>query len=220
MEKPQLMRKLSYFALIVLLLGIICIIVGAVNLANVKSVEVADNKNQPSEWYFAANLTRGNSYWVYIEANAVWGEPFNNGAFTTPQPVDVTITSPGGGITSLQAYFYGLSTSNPDYREGTPPAIVEVTYENVDSSSLSVIGTSGTISFSVEESGIYTVRVLNEDWISTPPDFFVFYKDVSSNSGTYTLLASAGGVLSVFGGITFVMSIFRKEQVKHKRTRK
>jgi hypothetical protein len=214
------MRKLTYFGLTLLLLAIVCIVIGAVNLAKVKSVDVGDNKNQPTTWYFACNLTSGNTYWVYIEANAAWGVPFNDGSFSTAQPVDVTITSPGNGTTSLLAYFYSISTSNPDYREGTPPAIVDVVYENVDSSSLSADLTSGTISFFVEKSGTYTVRVLDEGWIDTPPDFFVFYEQVPLNSETYTLLASAGGVLGIFGGVTVVVSIFRKGGAKHKRTRK
>jgi hypothetical protein len=80
---------------------------------------------------------------------------------------------------------------------------------------------SGTISFSVKESGLYTARVLDEGWIiNEPPDFFVFYEDVSLNKGTYTLLASVGGVLGIFGGVTVVVSIFRKGGTRHKRTPK
>jgi hypothetical protein len=170
----QLMRKLFYFGLLLLLLGMVCVAVGAVNLQNVKSVEVG--RSSVEVWSYACNLTRGNTYWVYIESNAAWGVPFNTGAFTSPQPVNVTITSPGGGVTSLQAFFDSVSTSNPAYRQGTPPAIVYVSYENVDYSSLGVDTTSGKIRFSVGESGMYTARVLKAGWIDTPPDFFVFYK--------------------------------------------
>jgi hypothetical protein len=131
------------------------------------------------------------------------------------------ITSPGGGVTSLQAFFYSIAPSSPEYREGTPPAIVEVTYENVDSSSLSVNMNSPNILFSVEISGTYNVSVLNEGWIiNSPPDFFVFYEQVSSNNGTYTLLASGGGVLGILGGVTVVVAIFRKGGARHKRTSK
>jgi hypothetical protein len=92
-------------------------------------------------------------------------------------------------------------------------------YENVDYNSLSVDLNSANIRFFVEESGTYTVRVLDEGWIDTPPDFFIFYEDVSPNSGAYTLLASGGGVLCVLGGITVVAGIFRKEGPKRKITR-
>ena len=213
------MRKLAYFGLIVLLLGIVCVTVGAVNLQNVTSVDVGDNKIPGLTWYYTCNLTSGDSYWLYIEANTVWGEAFQDGAFTSPQPVNVTITSPGGGVTSLQAYFYSESSSSSYYREGTPPAIVGVTYESVDNS-LSVDPNSNKISFSVKDSGTYNVSVLDMGWIDTPPDFFVFYKVVSPNSGNYTLLASSGGVLGIFGGVILVVSMFGKEGVRHKRTRK
>jgi hypothetical protein len=214
------MRKLSYFGLTLLLLGVVCVGVGAVNLQNVKSVDVGNNRTDPSAWDFACNLTRGNTYWVYIEANAAWGVPFDNGAFNKAQPVNVTITSPGGTVTSLEAFFFSLSSSNPDYHQGTPPAIVDVAFENADYSSLSVDTTSGKIRFSVMESGTYIARVLNEGWvINAPPDFFVFYQETSSNSETYTLLASGGGVLGIFGGVTLVVSVFRKEGARHKRTR-
>ena len=217
----QLMRKLLYFGLILLLLGIACVVVAEANLQNVRSVDVGDNKIPGLAWYFACNLTSGNTYWVYIESNAAWGVPFSDGSFNSSQPVSVTITSPGGGVTSLEAFFYGISSSSPEYREGTPPAIVGVTYENVDSSSLSVNMNSATILFSVEKSGTYNVSVLNDGWIlNSPPDFFVFYEQVSSNNGTYTLLASAGGVLGIFGGVTVVVSVFRKGGAKHKRTHK
>jgi hypothetical protein len=214
------MRKLSYFGLTLLLLGIVCVAVGAVNLQNVKSVDAGNNRTDVGAWYFACNLTRGNTYWVYIESNAAWGVPFDNGAFTAAQPVNVTITSPGGAVTSLQAFFYSVSSSSQYYHQGTPPAIVDVTYDNADYSSLSVDATSGKIRFSVKESGTYIARVLDEGWVvNAPPDFFVFYQEVSSNSETYTLLASGGGVLGTFGGVTLVVSIFRKEGARHKRTR-
>jgi hypothetical protein len=214
------MRGLSYVGLALLLLGIVFVVVAEVNLQNVKSIVAPDGKSDDLVWYYACNLTSGNTYWIYIESNAAWGAAFTSGGFTTPQPVNVTIASPGGGVTSLLAFFYSVSPSSPYYREGTPPAIVEVTYENVDSSSLSVDVNSAEIRFSVEESGMYTVRVLDEGWIDTPPDFFVFYEDVPSASQTYTLLASGGGVLSIFGGVTVVVSVFRKKGAKRKRMRK
>ena len=216
-----MMRKLSYFGLIVLLLGIVCVVVAEANLQNVKSVDVGDNKIPGLAWYYACNLTSGKTYWIYIESNAAWGAPFSDGSFTSAQPVNVTITSPGGGVTSLQAFFYSIPPSSSEYIEGTPPAIVEVTYENVDSSSLSVNANSPNILFTVEKSGTYTVSVLNEGWIiNSPPDFFVFYEDVSSNIGIYTLLASGGGVLGIIGGVTVVVSIFRKGRARHKSTSK
>jgi hypothetical protein len=214
------MRKLSYFGLILLLLGIACVAVGAVSLQNVTSVDVGNNKIQTSAWYFACNLTRGNTYWVYIESNAAWGVPFNSGDFTSAQPVNVTITSPGGTVTSLQAFYDSVSSSSPYYRQGTPPAIVYVTYDNADYSSISVDTASGKIRFSVIESGAYTARVLDEGWVaSAPPDFFVFYKEVPVNSETSVLLASGGGVLGALGGVTLVVSIFRKEGARRKRIR-
>jgi hypothetical protein len=212
------MRKLSYFGLTLLLLGIVCVMVGGANMENVKSVEAGHSDVEV--WNYACNLTSGNTYWLYIESNAAWGAAFQSGGFTDAQPVNVTITSPGGGVTSLQAFFLGVSATSPYYRQGIPPAIVSVTYDNVDYNSLSVDTTSGKIRFAVKQSGVYNASVLDEGWIDTPPDFFIFYKEVPSDSETYTLLTSGGGVVGTFGGVTLVVSIFRKEGVKRKRTRK
>jgi hypothetical protein len=210
------MRKLTYLGVMLLLLGIVCGVVGAVNLQNVTSVNVGQSESEV--WSYALNLTSGNTYWLYIESGNAWGLAFTTaGGYTTAQPVNVTIASPSGGVTSLQAFFYSIPPTSPYYKTGTPPAIVDVIFENVDYLSLDADSSSGKIQFSVKESGLYNATVINGGWIDTPPAFFRFYEEVASNRNSYALLASGGGVVGIIGGVTLVVSVFRKGGVRHKK---
>lgn len=213
------MRKLAYVGLLLLLVGIACIVYGEVGLSNVKRVEVATSNDLV--WNSTCNLASGKTYIVYIESNDDWGKAFKDGQITDPQPVNVTITSPDASVTRLQAFYYGLSTDNPMYQEGTPPAIVEVRYSNVDDNNLRVDASSGEIRFTVKQDGNYTVSVLKEGlWSVQPPNFFTFYEEVSENRNLYSLMAFAGGGAGTVGGVTFVVSVFRKDGTKRKKPRK
>jgi len=207
--------KLSYLGLTVLLIGLVCLAVGEVYLANVKTVPVGQ---EYSVWSSACNLTSGMAYGVDIESGLDWGVPFSNGAFTKEQPVNVTITSPQGGVTRLQAFFLGGPAAG-FYREGIPPTIVGVNYLNVDDAGLTVDYVSSQIRFTVRQSGPYTVSVLQDGlWSNKPPSYILFFKIVAPNSETYSLLASGGGVVGTVGGITFILSLFRSRNTKRRRT--
>ena len=209
--------KLSYLALTVLLIGVVCLAVGAVNLANVKTVQVGI---QYSVWSYACNLTRGNTYGVNIESGDNWSLPWSSGAWDTAHPVNVTITSPKGDETWLQAFYYGEATSGL-YREGTPASIITVQYLNVDYAGLTVDYLASEIRFTVQQSGPYIVTVLqNGLWSTQPPSYIQFFELVAPNGETYSLLESGGGVLGAVGGITFVVSLFRSRDTKHRRTHK
>jgi hypothetical protein len=210
-----LRSKLPYFGLVVLLIGAVCIVVGEVNLANVKTVQVG---LQYSVWSYARNLTSGRTYGVDIASSQDWGVPFASGSFTSAQPVNATITSPEGDVTRLQAFYWGEPATGY-FKMGTPPTIVEVEYLNVDDAGLTVDYFSSQIRFTVKQSGPYTVSVLQEGlWSKQPPDYILFFEMVAPNRETYTLLASGGGVVGTVGGITFIVSLFRSRDTKRRRT--
>jgi hypothetical protein len=209
--------KLQYFGLILLLIGVVCIAIGEVELGNTRQVEVS---REYSVWTCTYNLTDGETYRVDISGNS-WGQPFASGAFTSPQPLNVTITSPGGGVTSLQAFYWGEPSSGY-YRGGTPPTIVEVTYQHVDDTSLTVDSSSSEIRFAVKQSGPYNVSVPQNGGLfytnKQPPDYISFIEYVTANRETYSVLAAGGGGAATLGGVTAIVSLFRRRGVKRKRT--
>jgi hypothetical protein len=206
--------KLSIFGLILLLLGAIFLGVGEFNLRNVNSVEV---EHEDTVWSHAANLTHGITYGVDISASDDWGKPFGKGDFTKAMPVNVTITSPRGDVTSLQVFYYGEASTSPFYQVGIPPAIVAVKYENVDSAGLLVDTSSYHMRFMARQDGPYNVTVLQEGlWSKEPPDYILFSKEVTPNSGIYYLLSAAGGVMCALGGVTYLVTLFRSRNSSHK----
>lgn len=211
--------KLQSLALIVILIGVICLVIGEVNLANSKEIQV---DLQYSVWSAACNLTDGNTYRVDISGNN-WGSGFAASNFANPQPLNVTITSPRGSVTSLQAFYWGEPSSGMS-KEGTPPTMISVTYENVDGSGLSVDPTSPKIVFTALQTGLYNVSFPQNGGLfytsKEPADYIAFYEYVISNKETYSLLAAGGGGLTALGGITLVVSLFRRQPVKRKRTSK
>jgi hypothetical protein len=202
--------------LFLLVIGLICLVFGEVKLSNVKLTSIGQSDYEV--WDFACNLTRGRTYMLYIESNDEWGVAFTQGAFDRPMPVNVTISSPEGGVTKLQAFFYGEASTNPLYKQGTPPAIVQVNYLNVDDVGLRPDTSSMQIRFNVEQSGSYAARVLREGlWSDTPPDFFIFYEESVQNGEIYSFTVAVGGVISIIGGVMLVVGIFRKEGTAHRK---
>jgi hypothetical protein len=210
-----LRNKLVYFGLTLLLVGVVCLTVGEVNLANRKNVTIGQRY---LVWSYSCNLTGGGSYGVQIESSQDWSTPFASEG-QNPLPVNVTITSPDGGVTHLQAFYWGAPASGL-YKEGTPPTIQYVTYENVDDASLTVDSASPKIRFTVKQSGPYTVTVLQEGlWSTQPPAYILFFEAVVSNGETYSLLASGGGVLGILGGVTFAVGVLGSGGKKRRRAR-
>lgn len=211
-------RKLLYFGLSLFLIGVICLVVAESEFKNVRLIPVIESIGV---WEIAGNMTSRKTYVLHIESGDAWGEPFKNGDFTSPQPVNVTITSPEGGVTKLQAFFFALSVSNPYYQEGEPPTIVEVRYQTVDYSSMQVDASSWRIRFTVKRDGPYTARVLKEGlWSTQPPNDMIFYEEVFESKDVYALLVLSGGLLCTVGGITSMWGVFAKESAKRKRVYK
>jgi len=211
--------KLQSLALIVILIGVICLVIGEANLANSNQTQV---NLQYSAWSDACNLTNGNTYRIDISGNN-WGSGFAASNFANPQPLNVTITSPGGGVTTLQAFYWGEAASGMS-KEGTPPTMISVTYLNIDDSGLTVDPTSPKIVITAKQTGLYNVSVPQKGGLfytsKEPPDFIAFYEYVIPSRETYSLLAAGGGGIAALGGITFVVSLFRKSPAKRKRTAK
>ncbi len=209
-------RRLAYIGLFLLVVGLICVIFFEINLSKVKLTNVGQSDFEV--WDFALNLTKGRTYRLYIESNSEWGVAFTQGAFDRAMPVNVTITSPEGGVTSLQAFYYSLASTNPYYHEGTPPAIVGVKYLTVDYGGLTPDTSSVQIRFNVRQSGLYDASVLRgSSWSDTPPNFFVFYEESVQYGETYSLIVAVGGVISIVGGVMLVVGMFRKEGAAHRR---
>jgi hypothetical protein len=214
-----LRRRLLYLGLALFLAGTICLAVGAVNLNNITLTPVSESLEK---WELVGNLKSGTTYVLYIESGDEWGEPFANGAFVDPQPVNVTLTSPDGGDIRLQAFFYGLAPTSPLYREGTPPTIVSVVYQSTDSSSLDVdTSSSSRIRFTVKKNDNFTARVLEPgSWVTTPPNYMMFFEEVTLNKQAYTLLVASGGLLAVIGLVTLIFTALAKGKTRRGKTRK
>jgi len=203
--------------LILLLVGVVCIAVGEASLRNVNTVVVGQ---EDTVWSYAVNLTRGSKYGVDISSSDDWGKPFGSSDFTEPMPVNVTITSPLGGITSLKVFYYGEPSTSPYYKVGSPASIVAVAYQNVDSVGLAVDDFAYLIRFTAKDNGPYNVTVLSEGhWSKEPPDYILFFEIVTPNKEVYTLLATGGGVISTVGGVTFVTSLLKNRSKKRRRSR-
>ncbi|MEM1588843.1 MAG: hypothetical protein QW175_00295 [Candidatus Bathyarchaeia archaeon] len=171
-----------------------------------------------SEWILKCNLTAGKTYMLYIESAEEWGMDFQKGVYDEPQPVNVTITSPEGGITKVRVMFYGLSESNPLYVEGRPPQIVDVEYFEVDESSLQTIPSTSKILLKTKRDGLYTVTVLREGLAhSYPPLEMFFYEEIVRNREAYSVLVHSGGVLCIIGVLFSVCGYFRRGKGKIKR---
>jgi hypothetical protein len=201
----------------VLAIGIVCIGVGEVNLNNVKRVKIGQ---EYSVWSYALNLSEGRTYGVDISATDDWSLPFGRGDFVSPQPVNVTITSPGGGVTALRVFYYSERSTSPYYQVGIPAQIVGVTYENVDDAGLRMDTLSQQIHFTVRQSGPFNVSVVQKSvWSTEPPDYILFFEIVAQNRETYTFLATGGGIVGALGGATFIVGLFTSRKSKRKRAR-
>jgi hypothetical protein len=207
------LSKLSSFGLILLLVGVICLVVGAYNLSNVDVVQL---DRAESVWSSVVDLTHGNTYGIDIQGSEDWGKPFARGDFTEAMPVNITITSPQGGTTYLEAYFYGLDPDNPYLT--VLPVIVDVKYQNPpDSAGLAIDYSTPRIRFMAKQDGYYNATVQQKGlWSTLPPDYIAFLEEVTPNRETYSLVTMAGGVFCTVGGIVFIVGLFKNRNVKRK----
>jgi len=196
------------------IIALILMIIGSVKLKDVK-LEVV-GKSDFEVWQFSANLSRGKTYILEIEYGTEWGQAFTQMGTDSPQPVNVTIISPSGNGTKLEAFFTGEPSQNP-YMPVTALAIAEVRYFKVDSDSLQVYEPSPRIRVTVKQEGNYTARVIEEElnWASGPPNQLLFYEEVPDSS--FLLLLQLGGPVFLVG---FVVSIWGFRTTKRLRVKK
>ena len=209
--------KLLSLGLMVLLIGAICLAVGEFKLGTVDVVPV---EQKDSDWSLAANLTHGNTYGIDIQSSDAWGIPFGRGDFTEPMPANITITSPGGDVTRLQAFFWGERSTSSYYERGSPPVILEVNYQNVDSVGLAVDNSTAHIRFMPKQDGFYNVTILKDGfWSQEPPDYILLLKEATPERETYSVVATVGGAMSTLGGVICLASLFKGRNVKRRSRR-
>ncbi len=208
-----MLSKFSSFGLILLLVGVICLVVGTYNLSNVNVVQL---DRFESLWSGSVNLTHGNTYGIDIQGSEDWGHFFANRTFTQPMPVNITIMSPEGDTTHLQAYFYGLDPDSPYLT--VLPVIVDVKYQNADSAGLAIDYQTPHIRFMAKQDGSYNATVPQRGFYGStqPPDYITFLEEVTPNRETYSLVTMAGGVFCTVGGIVFIVGLFKNRNVKRK----
>jgi len=194
-----LRRLLFYSGIMLLLVGLTVLIVSA-SLRNVKKVTV---KSELDSWEVSENLTVGNTYIVDIMSSTDWRTDWTDGAYTDPQPVNVTIVSPNGNITKLQAFFLARLSESPLY-PSTFPSMVYVEYGEVDSGSIEVDESYPQIRFGVKESGNYSARIIHEinetlgvGWARGRPAEMIIYREVVE--GPSYFIAPSGGILCIVG---------------------
>jgi hypothetical protein len=209
----QLTSKLSYAALVIIVIGAACLVFAEVKLSDVSVTQLARSDDSVLYWTF--NLTRGKTYRIDILAGGKWGRDYYAALFTEAQPVNVTITFMNGGVTSLQAFFFGIPPDNPYYPEGTPLTIVDVKWQDVDDTNIRAITSAMKIMMTIKQSGLYTVRVLEQGlWSNGPPNYFALIEVFTPNSDTYSLMAFGGGITAMAGGVIYVVSVFRKRKMR------
>jgi hypothetical protein len=202
--RDVLRKVLIFLGLTVLLVGLILLGVGSV-----RSVDLKEVTSSTKSWEVSGNLTSGPTYVMDIFSSTEWQKDYTGGGYTDAQPIQVVITSPGGGETDLLAFFYGMQAPSGTTALATVPKIVQVDYGSVDSS-LIVDRSYPQVRFSVRSGGNYTARIIHQvsqdvpegftNWTVGPPREMVFEEEVIENPSFYTSLIQSSGVVCLCTG--------------------
>jgi hypothetical protein len=197
------------------LTGLVVILIGDMGLNNIKLEAIARSENS---WEVTGYLFNDKTYVLRIESGDEWDKMFTKGKFDVPQPVNVTIVSPSGNLTKLQAFFFGVPSTSP-YVPQAPTTVVEVEYFFIDSNSLKVEEESTLIRFTVKKEGTYTARVIEEElnWARGPPLEMIFFKEFVENGDFYMFIRLFGFVIGMVG---FSISIWGAATTKKVMTKK
>jgi hypothetical protein len=200
-----------------LLLGGICLAVGYVFFSGARFRSLG--RSPTGLWEFTANLTARKSYRLIIYAPAEWNIPWAEVPDRDQMPVNMTITSPNGDVTKLEADFWGFAPQG-NYRNGATD-IVGIKYFNV-SSALDVALNLASIRFGVTISGLYTVRFLKEGVLVTygDPGSMEFFEEVHLTIEAYNASVVSGGMLCLIGCVVSLWGVFGKGKVRHTGKRK
>ena len=214
-ESAKLRKKLFYSGLIILLAGLTFLAVGS--FRNVKLETVTKISES---WMVSEDLMEGDTYVLDVMSSYQWRDDYTDGYYETPQPVDLMVISPNGGITNLQAFFLArLPTS--EWQKSTFPSLVSVEYGSVDSDSLEVDESYPQVRFTVKQGGYYTAIVREEtlNWTRGPPRELVLYREVFENQNLYTIFLSTGLVCFFTGFIVSVRgaATVKKTRIKQKK---
>lgn len=204
-----------YLGLVILLVGLVTIGVGDMGLKNIKLEPVARTEGS---WEVAGHLSKDTTYVLRIESGDEWDKVFTKGDINVPQPVNVTIVSPDGGLTKLEAFFFGSPSTSP-YIPQAPTAIVEVKYIFVNSDSLKVDEESTLIRFTVRQEGTYKACVIEEElkWATGPPLEMIFFEEFAENKDFYIVIKLVGGVLCSGGVIFSIWSVVTTKKIRVKK---
>jgi hypothetical protein len=213
-----LRKWIVFFGLVILLAGLGSVIVGSVRNTKLDPVD-----NTTSSWEISENLSEGSTYVLDIFSSNQWRDDYTAGGYTTPQPLDMVITSPHGGVTKLQAYFIAWLPGSEWYKS-TLPSLAHVEYESVDSDSLDVDESYPQVRFTTREAGNYAARIVAEtlNWTTGPPKEIIIYQVVEYQD-LQMIYLQGSGLISLFTGIiisAWGARIAEKARIKRRRIKK
>jgi len=196
-----------------LLTGLVLLILGS-SLQGIRQVPIESRSNS---WEISADLEKEETYSLDIVSSEKWRDDYTGGAYETPQPSDLVVTSPNGGETKLQVFFYARLPSS-QYYKSTLPAVVDVEYVSVDSHSLNVDESSSHVRFTTKEGGNYTARIVEQtlNWTAGPPEELKLYKEIIESQALSVFFLPSGGILCMAG---VVASIYGARATKRSRIR-
>jgi hypothetical protein len=190
-----LRKWVVFFGLVILLAGLGSLVVGSIKNTRLDPVD-----NTTSSWEISENLSKGNTYVLDIFSSYEWADLYTAGGYTTPQPLDMVITSPYGGVTKLQAYFIAWLPETSG-QKSTLPSLVHVEYESVDFESLDVDESYPQVRFITRQAGNYTAKIVEEtlNWTVGPPKEIVLYQVVEYQD-SWMIYLQEGGLVSLLTG--------------------
>jgi hypothetical protein len=166
------------------------------------------------------NLEEKSTYILDILSSEAWRDDYTAGAYDTPQPVEIIITSPSGNETRLLAFFYARLSSSPYYKS-TFPSFIEVEYVKVDSQSLEVDEYYPQVRFTVKHGGNYQAHIVEQtlNWTTGPPKEIQLYKEVVENQKAQAFFLQSGGILSFTGLLTCIYGARATPKLRIKKRR-
>jgi hypothetical protein len=201
-----------FFGLVILFAGL-----GSVVAGSIKGTRLDPVDNVTSSWEVSENLSKGNTYVLDIFSSYKWRDDYTAGGYTTPQPVDMVIASPYGGLTKLQAYFIA-ELPETGYKS-TLPSLAHVEYESVDFDSLDVDESYPQVRFTTRQTGNYSARIVAEtlNWTTGAPKEIIIYHVVEYQD-SWMIYLQGGGLVGLLTGA--VISAWGAKTAKKIRTRR
>jgi len=211
------MHRLIFLLGVALLVGSLVMLLVSSSMLTVKLVPLRKgDKGEFNSWEISRELEEGNSYVVDVFSSDNWTEPFAQGFYEEPQPVDMVIIPPDGGEIKLKAFFYGEPSRSPYYSYYFRPKIVSVQYVSINSDSIKVDKNYSPIRFTVKQGGEYTVHIINDTlyWTEGPPKLIKIEKEVVEVQDLYPIFSHGGLVLLIAGIAVSVVGIKTKARKK------